>query len=421
MDIAHTLETVRARIRHAWAAPGSGRIPTYLLATLTALAAACGGGDVNPRVAVEVDTVDGVAIVRNGTGLWRESEKWRVVEEFRVGGSRWGDNPDEELLHSRTNTVALGPDGRIFVLEFSADRVMVFSGKGEFVRSFGGSGEGPGELSHPMAMAWDGSDRLWVADFAGRYHVFDPRGALQKTVRRVARAVRRMQQPLVWEPAGTLVEEVAGDEAVLYLRVDTLGQLRDTVAVLPTPDLSGGFSYRRLPPDLETARQVHARYTPRHVWSLAPDGTIWSARTGQLRLVRTGRSGDTIRIVETSHRRAEFDQVDRSTIAEGLREAGISRGDVELVRPVVQRIDVMDDGHILVGIIEQVGEISSTFDVFDPEGFFLGTIDLGLTIANSNLPALVGDTVVAVTAGELDLPYLVRVTIERPDGVVRRR
>ncbi len=101
-------------------------------------------------------------------------------------------------------------------------------------------------------------------------------------------------------------------------------------------------------------------------------------------------------------------------IAEGLREAGISRGDVELVRPVVQRIDVMDDGHILVGIIEQVGETSSTFDVFDPEGFFLGTIDLGFTIANGNLPALVGDTVVAVTAGELDLPYLVRATIERP-------
>ena len=59
--------------------------------------------------------------------------------------------------------------------------------------------------------------------------------------------------------------------------------------------------------------------------------------------------------------------------------------------------------------------------MFDPEGFFLGTIDLGFIIANSSLPALVGDTVVAVTAGELDLPYLVRATIERPDGVGGRR
>ncbi len=36
---------VRARIRHARAALGSGRIRTYLLTTLTALAAACGGKD----------------------------------------------------------------------------------------------------------------------------------------------------------------------------------------------------------------------------------------------------------------------------------------------------------------------------------------------------------------------------------------
>ena len=101
-------------------------------------------------------------------------------------------------------------------------------------------------------------------------------------------------------------------------------------------------------------------------------------------------------------------------IAEGLAEAGISRGEVELVRPVVDGIHVTDDGHILVGIIEQVGEDPSTLDVFDPGGIFLGSVDLGFRISRHKLPALVGDTIVAVTTGAFDVPYLVRATIKRP-------
>lgn len=72
---------------------------------------------------------------------------------------------------------------------------------------------------------------------------------------------------------------------------------------------------------------VGTHYIPRSRWSLTPDGTVWSAVTGQLRLVQTSPDGDTIRIVETSHRPAEFDQRDLKMIAEGLAETGIPRRD----------------------------------------------------------------------------------------------
>ena len=166
-------------------------------------------------------------------------------------------------------------------------------------------------------------------------------------------------------------------------------------------------------PGWESLSFVFSNYHPGLRWSLAPDGTIWAAETGQLRLVRMAPGGDTLRIVETSHRSAEFDRRDLAMIENGLKEAGISREDVELVRPVVHGIHVMDDGHILVAIVEEAGEIPGTFDVFNPEGFFLGTIDLGFGISRRNLPALVGDTIVAVVPGALDVPYLVRATIRR--------
>ena len=379
---------------------------------IAGLAVAC-GGDADQRVTAEVDTIGGVVVVRNGTGQWRESEQWRVVEAFRVGGSQWGENPDEELSYSSDASVTLGPNGQIFVIEFNGDRVTVFSGDGEFVRSFGRLGEGPGEFHRPTAMAWDGMERLWVADFDGRYHVFDATGTFRKTVRPFFRYFMRFQHPLVWEAAGTLVEEVNGEGMVLYLRVDTLGHLVDTAAVIPTLEYQRALQDVRILPTWESMRFVNAHYMPEARWSLASDGTTWSAVSGQLRLVQTTPGGDTIRIVETSHRPAEFDDADRAVIAEGLKEAGISRDDIELARPVVDAIHVMDDGHILVGIVEKVGEAGSTFDVFDPEGFFLGTIDLGFAIPKSNIPAIVGDTIIAVTPGDLDLPYLVRATIQR--------
>ena len=390
-----------------------GRGQAHIAVAIAGLAVAC-GGDADQRVTAQVDTIGGVVVVRNGTGQWRESEQWRVVEAFRVGGSQWGENPDEELSYSSDASVTLGPNGQIFVIEFNGDRVTVFSGDGDFVRSFGRLGEGPGEFRRPTAMAWDGMGRLWVADFDGRYHVFDATGTFRKTVRAFVRYFTRFQHPLVWEAAGTLVEEVGEEGMVLYLRVDTLGHLVDTAAVIPTPEYQRALRDIRIMSTWESMRFVNAHYIPLQRWSLAPDGTTWSAVSGQLRLVQTTPGGDTIRIVETSHRPAEFDDADRAVIAEGLKEAGISRDDIELVRPVVDAIHVMDDGHILIGIVEKVGEATSTFDVFDPEGIFLGTLDLGFVIPGRNIPAIVGDTIIAVTPGDLDLPYLVRATIERP-------
>ena len=388
----------------------------HVAAVLAFFPVAC-AVDPDPRVSAEVDTIGGVVVVRNGpAGLWRESEGWEVVEEFKVGRV-WGAT-DEDLTTPGNNSVSLGPNGQIFVVEYSTDRVVVFSGEGRFVRSFGGPGEGPGDIQSPMGMAWDGTGRLWVAaGFNGRYHVFDSAGVFQKSVPRPVRRVNRIQHPLLWEETGTLVDEIAtgtGPAMVLFLRVDTLGQVVDTAAVLAKPPLfRSGLPPTMIRPGQESLRFLARHYLARGRWSMAPDGTVWSAMNARLRLVKTDFNGDTLRIVETSHRPESFDRRDRAAISEGLAEAGLSRQDVDLVRPLVSEIYVMNDGHLLVGIIDQVGEDPSTFDVFDPEGFFLGSIDLGITIPRRNRPALVGDTLIVVTPGLLDVPFLARLTIRR--------
>ena len=92
-------------------------VTSGIVASLAYLSAACGSApDAPPIEKPEVDTIGGVVVVRNGpTGLWREGEQWQVVEEFRVGSVR--DGADEAVTAPRNNSVTLGPNGQIFVLE----------------------------------------------------------------------------------------------------------------------------------------------------------------------------------------------------------------------------------------------------------------------------------------------------------------
>ncbi len=120
-----------------------------------------------------------------------------------------------------------------------------------------------------------------------------------------------------------------------------------------------------------------------------------------------------MRIVQFSHRRAELTAQDERRIAIGLADLGMSPGDIELGRPIIDQLHVLPDGHLLVGIREEVDQDAPMFDVFDPQGVFLGSLDFGFPVSRRGVPAIVGDTMFVVTAGAFDVPYVVKVVIER--------
>jgi len=367
----------------------------------------------DPGGSVQIDTVDGVVLVRNtGHGIWNPGEEWVVEEVFRLGGR---PAPQEERFSNFLLSVSLGPQGEILVLDQQASRVTVFSGEGAFIREIGGPGRGPGEFVRPSALGWDGAYRLWVAEaFNGRYSVFDSVGDFLKTEPRELRAVARFQHPLVSFNGATLIDEGASSAGVLFVRVDTAGEVIDTLAPLPFPKIPSNVSNLILLPKHDAMKEVSRYYFSRLIWCLSPDGTTWSATTGEMKLIQRAPNGDTLRVVETTHRAIPLSEEDNRTISEGLAQMGLSRNGLTLVRPVLQAIHVLDDGHILVQVVEAVGEDSDLFDVFDPMGRYLGSIRTGFAISPKGIPAIRGDTIIAVSLGEYDVPYVVRATIRRP-------
>ncbi len=72
--------------------------------------------------------------------------------------------------------VALGPNGRVYVLDYSDFRLRVFTPEGQLLRTIG---QGPGEFSHPIDFAVDPQGRLWVLDATtARLTLFSATGML---------------------------------------------------------------------------------------------------------------------------------------------------------------------------------------------------------------------------------------------------
>ena len=75
-------------------------------------------------------------------------------------------------------SIAVGADGKVYVADYNYHRALVFDAQGKFVRSMGQQGSSEGQLNYPKAIAVDASGNVYVGDeWNYRVTVFDSSGA----------------------------------------------------------------------------------------------------------------------------------------------------------------------------------------------------------------------------------------------------
>ncbi len=399
--------------------PSYGGGPRTALLLVSVLAVmGCAGGERQGQV--EVDTLEsGAILVHNSAlGTWGPGEAWRAVEEVRIGSA---DATDPVVLFADVWDVTVDALGRIYVLDRQPKEVRVFDRGGRHVRTLGREGGGPGEFRNPIGLAWGPEGNLWVTDTGNaRYEVFDTAGNyVDSRPRRIRgwgypwgggfdRSGRLYEPSLFSDPAIRASRRVFIRHSVNgeVLATDTF-ELPQYESMVQRIEVEGGLTIVGIP------------FAPRLTWRFDGGDGVWFSVNEAYRLYYRTLGGDTVRIVEREYSPIAVTDSDRSSVRDRFAEFGepatneiIAR--IPEVKPAFESFVVDDRGYLWVAQTsateQDISRGSVTFDVFDPEGRYLGPMHV--EIGTRPPPRIIGDQLVGVVRDELGVPYVVLHRIE---------
>jgi len=113
-----------------------------------------------------------------------------LADRYRTGrivlraDEDWTSNLPADLFLEGSGSIAVAPDGSVFVSNSMRHMVYKFDAAGKFVRAFGRRGQGPGDLTHPGRLSILDGKYLVVGEYATnqRISLFDLDGKFVKVV-----------------------------------------------------------------------------------------------------------------------------------------------------------------------------------------------------------------------------------------------
>lgn len=352
---------------------------------------------------VRVDTLEGGRIVVSNPDTHRTDPQGApaLVEVLRIGSA---DDACDAL--DKVFSLAVDGEGRIYVADWRANDIRVFSPRGECVGTFGRSGEGPGEFGMLAGIAWQPPGYLWAMD-AGRNRltVFDAIGTVLAT------------HPLRLGPAASLPWR---------MRVDAAGDLHfwrpDSYRILkygtgPGLDSLESVAVPRAPPRETYEEQVDAGggrismqraipYSPGVRWAVNPAGNVWLASTADFALHETTYGGDTLRTVRLDRPPPRLEGRERDSVAAA---AGIPARRLPAHKHAIENILADADGRIWVDTDKGAAR---AWEVFDERGHYVGRVVSPVPVEKKPFPVFTAGMLTGVTLGELDVPYVVQLRID---------
>lgn len=405
--------------------------PSTMLAIATALCLFACGPDASPEgPSVEVESIGDTTVVRTlSGGVW--GAEAGLVPEVSIGEL---DGP-EEYLFGRIGSLAVDGDRNVYVFDTQANHVRVFDPAGAYLATFGREGEGPGEFARAETIAVLPDGRLVVRDPGNmRVQVFDPASGGTEEWPYNSGNTYRPGHGLPTDTRGRtylLTSNQSGEDIVIVLGPD--GTQLDTLPA-PTTD------YDRVFVKAETENSsimAPVPFTPRFFWAVHRSGRFLTGLSAGYRIdlarddgvLRIERSYDPVPVSvgerdyarESLVRRIRFTVPDWKWDGPGIPDR----------KPVFNQLLSGRDGRIWVRLatlgrrVENENhdpenplsepvtwEESTRYDVFEPDGTYLGVVVPPDGFAAFPDPVFDGDHVWAVTTDELGVQRVVRYRIE---------
>lgn len=371
-----------------------------------------------------------------------------------VAGSAWGDTmvlvPEvsigvldgaEPYMFGQIAGVDVDPGGRIWVVDRQVPEVRVFAPDGTHEMTAGRPGQGPGELAGPdggFAVLSDG--RALVRDpNNGRIQLYGPDGEPAGTW--TLRGNFSTSDPLWRDREEHVYTQILMDpEAQLsdwrmgLVRIAPDGSPVDTLSVPRAEAWEASFVEAR---SENSWSRSSVPFAPAEDWALHPDGyfvhgtaddysftLLRPADEGRLPL-RIERTWEPVPV--TAGERAEEERRITQNFRSSFPDWRWNGPPIPDQKPPFRSIEVGRDGRIWIRVslpsrrvedpdhdpadpesVPDEWREDTAFDVFDPDGTYLGHVRTPVDFSLYPTPVFDGDVVVAVTRDELGVQRVVR-------------
>lgn len=371
---------------------------------------------------VSVDTVGGTIQVVNAPPASGAKPTIRGDEDLRIGEVE-GGGPAQ---FGRIRTIAVLEDGRIAVADAQAEEVRLFDRDGQYLRTFGGRGEGPGELQGMQGVYLDPEGLLRVPEQENaRLSVFDPEtgfvrsypfylysysfrgpwaGAFDSAGRTLVASSGRFGEGRYWNMLRIYDKDMLQIDSVPYYDYTDDGS-REHPGVWNISMGSGTL-------------HVGVPFYPMPHETLSTAGEFWTSSDGaqELEVARWTPPGDTTLVIVSRRPAAQVTAAERdSAMAEvtGRLEGRIPDGarlDVSKIpsfKPPVHGLSLDDRGRLWARLSGS-GVAPTVYDIFNQDGTHVETVSLPFSVDVSIPPITRGEELWAVVTDEFDVQYVVR-------------
>lgn len=372
-------------------------------------------------------------------GVWRDDTAWRLVPELVLGEV---DGP-QHLTFAAVIGLEVDDEGRIYVLDRQANELRIFAADGAHVSTTGRSGRGPGEYNNANGLLWLTPDTLLVVDQSGRrYSLLNKEGEF-------VRSVPRSLGFYGWAFSGGYANGRIYETSYVYADPDNPRPVLLSTSLKDAPagsvDGSSGVSPDAMPPVLagvdtlllpvsggslvsnyfgvrtdQGSMSMSVPFAPESVYHLTPEGALWHGHGSEFRIIRSTLQGDTAAelvvadAVPTSVLDSELEEWAATEIVARFRAMGgdLDMGRIAKQKPFFDGMYVDPEGYLWVSIPSAPAQ--ATFGIFDPEGWYLGSLNATGVERETYIPPVVrNDRLYFVGTDDLGVQRIFVFRIER--------
>ncbi len=392
-----------------------------IVVTVALCITCCRSGNIEANEAWSgtIDTLaSGELVVRNtDEPLWDEADMWQFVEEIRLGT----DADDEGPIFGEIISFDVDAQGWVFILDFQTQEVSVFDSDGEYVRTVGGTGAGPGEFEQALAVDISPNGEIWVMGMLyAQLSIFDPHGSYLRSDPVGNPGIGLTPYSGGFDSMGrynavVMVFDENGESQVMARFDQSLTPL-DTIAIPETSVEREAFTH-------VTARFSIAERIPfqgSFDWRFSPTGNLWTLTTKEYELVELTPLGETLRRVSRDHDPVPVTEEEMDGVREEFqwfinRGGTVDWSRIPDTKPAVVSFFCDDEGNLWVKRQAAMpGYEDLLFDLFDPEGRYLGELRLPFPLHSDPEPIVRDGMLHGVTTDDLGAPNVVRARIEKP-------